>query len=721
MSRATLNGFVARVASLFWAICGVANPRQSPSHGSGSRLAAHPKPGRAASREPIQRRPSSTAAYAELAEPTPPWHDQAALWLLDHVWHPLRRRWQRPGAGLTGILAPAAAREAELQAMDAAALTAETARCRSLLRRHGLAAIAVAPTLALLRETARRTLGQRPYDVQLMGAWALLQGRLAEMATGEGKSLTAALAAACAALARKPVHLVTVNDYLATRDAQALARFYAALGLRVGTVVQGQEPTARREAYRCDISYCSNKEFAFDYLKDRVTVAAGGGRLPMAVAALSGERTAPLLLRGLHFVIVDEADSVFVDEARTPLILSANLPDTEQQTLGRRCRVALDLAAQMVAELHYRLYPAERRVWLTPAGEAALTELAPAVSTGGDGPDAVWASARGRREQVLQALNATLLYQRDQHYLVADGKVVIVDEATGRVMPDRSWEAGLHQMIEAKEGVELTARRVTLARITYQRLFRRCLVLAGMTGTGREVAAELWQVYRLHTVDIPLHRPSQRVMRPPRLLADAAAKWAAVVAVVREQALARGRPVLIGTRSVEASEQLSRVLTDAGLAHALLNARQDADEAALIGEAGQPGRVTVATNMAGRGTDIRLGEGVAEAGGLHVILTECHASARIDRQLFGRGARQGDAGSAEMIIAADDELLRTEAPWALARVRARWGDDAPPWAVQGLCRLAQARAGWRDARHRRATLRLDERLDRMLAFTGTAE
>jgi preprotein translocase subunit SecA len=662
---------------------------------------------------------SSTAAYAELAEATPPWHDRVAVWLLDHVWHPLRSRWQRPGAGLAGILAPAAAREAELQALDDATWAAETSRCRALLRRHGLAEAAVAPTLALLRETARRTLGQRPYDVQLMGAWALLQGRLAEMATGEGKSLTAALAVACAALARKPAHLVTVNDYLATRDAQALAPFYAALGLRVGTVVQGQDPDARRAAYRCDITYCSNKEFAFDYLKDRVTLACGGGRLPMAVAALAGARPAPLLLRGLHFVIVDEADSVFVDEARTPLILSAHVDDADQRALGQRCGVALALAAQMVAELHYRLYPAERRVWLTPAGEAALAELAPALA--GEAPDAVWASARGRREQVLQALSATLLYQRDQHYLVAEGKVVIVDEATGRVMPDRSWEAGLHQMIEAKEGVELTPRRVTLARITYQRLFRRCLLLAGMTGTGHEVAGELWQVYRLRTVAIPLHRPSRRAMRPPRLLADAGAKWAAVVAVVREEALGRGRPVLIGTRSVEASEQLSRVLGAAGLAHALLNARQDADEAALIAEAGQPARVTVATNMAGRGTDIRLGEGVAAAGGLHVILTECHASARIDRQLFGRGARQGDAGSAEMIIAADDELLRTEAPWALAWLRARWGDAAPAWAVHTLCRIAQGRAGWRDARQRRATLRLDERLDRMLAFTGTAE
>ena len=485
-------------------------------------------------------------------------------------------------------------------------------------------------------------------------------------------------------------------------------------------------PDERRAAYRCDITYCSNKELAFDYLKDRVALARGGGRIPLAIsslASLAGARAAPLLLRGLHFAVVDEADSVFIDEARTPLILSATQAAADQAVESRRCSVALALAAQLVADLHYRSALAERHITLTQAGEDTLTELAPMVAAQFEdtAEDAVWVSARGRREQVQQALTALLHYQRDQHYLIAEGKVQIVDEATGRVMPDRSWEAGLHQMIEAKEGVELTARRVTLARITYQRLFRRCLRLSGMTGTGREVADELWQVYRLRTVAIPLHRPSARVLLPPRLLADAAAKWAAVAAVVRAVAVQRGRPVLIGTRSVEASEQLSAVLSAAGLTHALLNARQDSDEAAVIAQAGQPGRVTVATNMAGRGTDIQLGEGVAALGGLHVILTEAHASARIDRQLFGRGARQGDAGSAEMILAADDELLTSQAAPLLRALRQRFGDAAPAWAIHLLCRAAQLRTGWRDAGQRRATLKLDERLDRLLAFTGTAE
>ncbi len=666
---------------------------------------------------------SLAAAYAERAESQASWPDKLAEALLDHLWWPLARRVRRPATTLARIVPMVAVHDAAFRSLDDAGLRQQLTQTRILLRRKGLVPEAVAPTLALLREVADRTLHQRPYDVQLLGAWALLQGRLAEMATGEGKSLTAALGVATAALSGLPVHLVTVNDYLAERDAAAMAAFYAALGLRVGTVVQGQSPEKRREAYGCDITYCSNKELAFDYLKDRVALARGGGRIPMAIASLAGVASVPLLLRGLHFAVVDEADSIFIDEARTPLILSATQSAADQAIETRRCAVALALAGQLVADLHYRGVVADRRVTLTPAGEDTLAELAPMVAAQHDdtAADAVWSSARGRREQVQQALTALLYYKRDQQYLLAEGKVQIVDEATGRVMPDRSWEAGLHQMIEAKEGLALSARRVTLARITYQRLFRRCLRLSGMTGTGQEVAGELWQVYRLRTVAIPLHRPSARKMLAPRLLADTPAKWRAVAEVVRQVALQAGRPVLIGTRSVEASEQLSEVLNAAGLPHALLNARQDGDEAAVIAQAGQRGRVTVATNMAGRGTDIQLGEGVAALGGLHVILTECHASARIDRQLFGRGARQGDAGSAEMILAADDELLCTQAAPLLHWMCRRWQDAPPAWAIATLCRVAQTRTGWRDARQRRATLRLDERLDRLLAFTGTAE
>jgi preprotein translocase subunit SecA len=660
------------------------------------------------------------SAYAERADERLEWPDKLGKALFDHLAYPLwRRLWPERGrvAGLAAVARRAAPLEAALRDADDTMLAARQQDVRAALRRDGLTAAPLAAALALVREHARRTLGQRPYDVQLMGATALLQGRLAEMATGEGKSLTAALAASVAALAGLPVHVVTVNDYLAARDADAFAPLYAALGISVGTVVQGQPPAQRRAAYRADIAYCCNKELAFDYLRDRVALSSGGGRIPMAVAGLAGAAQPALLLRGLHFVLVDEADSVFIDEARTPLILSAEKETADAQEQAERCATALALARQLDEDRDYQRSDVERRVRLHPEGDDRLAGLCLAAGLG----DAVWQSARGRRELVEQALVALHHYHLDQHYLVAEGKVVIVDESTGRVMPDRAWEAGLHQMIETKEGCDLSPRRVTLARITYQRLFRRALLLAGMTGTVREVASEMWQVYRLPVVTVPTHRPSKRRVGPPRLLPDSAAKWQAVASRVRELAQGERRPVLIGTRSVEASEQISQVLAEHGLEHALLNARQDAEEAAVVARAGEPGRVTVATNMAGRGTDIHLGDGVAARGGLHVILTECHASARIDRQLFGRGARQGDPGSAEMILAADDELLRTHAGALVQRLLARWPDGPPPWAILTAVRAAQAVASWRDLRQRRATLHQDELLDRLFAFTGTAE
>ncbi len=658
---------------------------------------------------------SVRAAYPERREPEPPWHDRLAQALHARVLRPLASRVRAPAAALARVLPPLQAHAGALAAADPATLAARIAALRLRLRRQGLALDAAAEALAVASECARRTLGLRPYPVQQMAAWALLQGRLAEMATGEGKTLAAGLAACCAALAGVPVHVVTVNDYLAERDAATLRPLFDALGLRVGVVLQGQPAPSRRAAYACDLTYCTNKELAFDYLKDRVALTRGGGRLPMATAALAGAAPPTLLLRGLHLAIVDEADSVFIDEARTPLILSANVDAAEE---SQRCATALRLADDLIDGRHYLARPLQRSVRLTPAGEAWLADAVLALPPAAQA-DAVWASARGRRELVQQALVARQFFLRDRHYLVADGKVHIVDESTGRVMPDRSWEAGLHQMIEAKEGLALTARRVTLARITYQRLFRRYLRLAGTTGTAREVAAECKQVYGLTTLAIPLHRPSRRQMLAPQLQPDSAGQHAAVVQAVQAMQR-RGRPVLIGTRSVASSERCSAALHAAGIDHALLNARQDKDEAALVACAGATARVTVATNMAGRGTDIALSAGVAEAGGLHVILTECHASARIDRQLFGRAARQGDAGSAQSILSADDEVLRQLAA-PLLKLALNWRGGAPGWLIHALCRAAQTRAGWRDAAQRRATLQLDEQLDRMLAFAGHAQ
>jgi preprotein translocase subunit SecA len=324
---------------------------------------------------------------------------------------------------------------------------------------------------------------------------------------------------------------------------------------------------------------------------------------------------------------------------------------------------------------------------------------------------------------VTQALSALLLYRRDQHYVVSEGKVQIVDESTGRVMADRSWERGLHQLIEAKEGCEPTERRETLARLTYQRLFRRYLRLAGMTGTAREVAAEVRRVYGLDVVRIPLNRPSQRRILSPQMHGTRLQKWAAVADQVERLAIGRGRPVLIGTRSVRASEEISALLNERGIDHALLNAKQDRQEAEVVAQAGQPARVTVATNMAGRGTDIRLGEGVAGRGGLHVILSEYHESARIDRQFFGRGARQGDPGSCQAITSLEDELFVVHGGLAtrlLQRARKR-GAWLPPSAFALLRRLSQFAAERRNAYIRVRNLDLDRRLDRVLAFSGRGE
>jgi len=339
-------------------------------------------------------------------------------------------------------------------------------------------------------------------------------------------------------------------------------------------------------------------------------------------------------------------------------------------------------------------------------------------------PQAAWPSPRERDENVQRALAALHLYARDRQYVIVDNKVQIVDESTGRVMPDRAWERGLHQMIEAKEGVALTGRRDTLARITYQRLFRRYLRLCGMTGTATEVAGEIGRTYGLSVARVPLHRPSRREVAGARCLPDAAAKWQAVAEAVRRIAVGQQRPVLIGTRTVAASEAVSAVLHEHGLAHVVLNAKQDREEAQIVAAAGEAGRVTVATNMAGRGTDIALAAGVARSGGLHVILTEYHDSKRIDRQLMGRCARQGDPGSGEVIVALDDELFVTQAAWLTRRLRdwsAARGTGLSSRAIEWLRRIAQgaAEARYRDARTQ--TLRHDRQLSRMLAFTGRGE
>lgn len=652
--------------------------------------------------------------YAERSERPPGFHDRVAEFVLANMMRPLGRRLRDPAHALHGIVRDVERHDRILRTLNDTDLAVRARDMRGRLRRQGFARDLVGECFAIVREAAERTLGKRPYDEQLMAGWGLLQGKLVEMATGEGKSIAATLPACTVALAGYPVHVITVNDYLAGRDAEVMEPLYRFLGLSVGAVIQGMSRDQRRQIYSRSIAYCANKELAFDYLRDRVASAHRGSQLHIGLKAL--HKDAPgdqgLVLRGLYFGIVDEADSVLIDEARTPLILSHDAGAADE---AAQCRQALEFAGQLGTDDRV-IDMAERSVRLTSKGEERLAEIA-------EGLDGVWSSTRAREELVTQAISAVALFHRDRHYVVSDGKVQIVDESTGRVMPDRSWERGLHQLIEVKEGCEPTQRRETLARLTYQRLFRRYLRIAGMSGTAKEVSREIRSVYGLDVVRVPLRRPSQRSYLGNRFCLTQTQKWTAVADAVRRLVVDEQRPVLIGTRSVVASESISAVLSALGIEHALLNAKQDQSEAEIVALAGQPGRVTVATNIAGRGTDIQLNPEVAARGGLHVILTEYHESRRIDRQLFGRCARQGDPGSYETIVSLDDEIFSVFVPQA-TRLMRRLGRDKAALPVdpsQWLRLLAQHFAERRSAQLRMLNLKLDRRLDDMLAFSGGGE
>jgi preprotein translocase subunit SecA len=583
---------------------------------------------------------------------------------------------------------------------------------RGPLLRHGFRPDLVARSFALVREVTSRKLGLRHHPVQLQGAWALLDGKFAEMQTGEGKTLTALPAAITAALSGRPVHIITVNDYLAARDAEELGPIYRALGLTVGVIQHDHEADQRRAAYACDVTYGVNKEIAFDYLRDGLTLGKQRNYATRLASTLGGTEMPPLLLRGLHFAIIDEADSILIDEARTPLII-AGVDNNPLPTSTFEQAIAFAHRLQPNADFVH--LTGGRNVELTPTGSETLKRLS-------DGLSGIWAARRAREEFVHHARAAIHHYKIDQHYVVVDGKVQIIDEFTGRIAEGRSWQHGLHQLIETKEGCNITDRHQTQTSITYQRFFRRYLHLCGMSGTISEVAGELRAVYDVSVVRIPTHRPSRRVSHGVRLFRTAGQKWAAVMDSVLERRH-EGRPVLIGTRSIETSELLSGMLSAAGIDHVVLNAHHDREEAAIVTQAGRPGRITVATNMAGRGTDIKLGDGVEAAGGLHVVLTEFHESARIDRQLIGRGGRQGEPGTYEIVASLEDELPRVFAPKLaniLARIMERGlrakRDVLPAALAQGLQLYAQDQAQRLQYRIRQHTLHSQSQRDTQLAF-----
>ena len=539
--------------------------------------------------------------------------------------------------------------ESTIQGCSDAELKEKTPYFRQRLRRGASLSAILPEAFAVVRETARRTIGLRPYDVQLAGGIAIHRGMIAEMQTGEGKTLAATMPTYLNALTGKGVHIVTVNDYLARRDAEWMGPVYQFLGLRVACIYHGITDQERHDAYAAPITYGTNKEFAFDYLRDRLRIDAaardaGKGLFERSLGSLGAG-----IQRPHYHAIVDEVDSILIDEARVPLII-ADAPKSESPH-APAVRLADRVAETLVRGVHFGVDARKKDVFLTDDGRSVLRERQARA-------EASIPINRPLELLVEQALRARLFFTRDREYLVADDKVIIVDEFTGRKLPDRSWNTGLHQAIQAKERLDITGENRTLAQVTFQRYFKLYDKLSGMTGTARSSRGEFWKVYKLKVVTVPTDRPLRRKMHPDKVFRSRRAKNEAVAERVSE-ITGLGRPVLIGTRSVKRSEELGRVLSRRGVAHVMLNARQDAQEARIIAQAGHPRTVTIATNMAGRGVDIILGDGVAEAGGLHVIGTERHDARRIDLQLGGRSGRQGDAGSFEFFLSFEDEILRT--------------------------------------------------------------
>ena len=640
-------------------------------------------------------------AYPERSDPV-----SDRLSALGARWGALLALPQRLGATrIERFVAAVGQLDAQHAVLGRTALRERAGALRAELSLHGLSEALQVQAFALVRAVALQQLGVRAFDTQLVAARVMLDNRLAEMATGEGKTLAAAICAACAALAGIPVHVVTVNDYLVARDAQWLEPLYTALGLRVGYVVAAHDPVARRAAYSCDITYCTAKELVFDYLRDRSVRAPRQSGLQQYAARLdpAAQARPPTLLRGLCMAVVDEADSVLIDEARVPLILSRSVANIGERDYHVR---ALELARQLRPGVDCVLDAPQRSARLSDSGIDALEALCVGLPP-------VWHNRTHREETVCIALAALHLYRRDRDYLVHQDRVVIVDEATGRLAPGRVWSRGLHQLIEQKEGCKATGEQVTAAQITYQRFFARYLRLGGMSGTLREARAELAAVYGLSVVQVALRRPLRRVVLPPLLVADRAALWRAVTGRVLELQRA-GRPVLIGTDSVADSESLSEALQHAGVEHQVLNARHDLLEATIVAGAGAAGCVTVATNMAGRGTDIALAPGVAERGGLHVICCQHNSARRIDRQLIGRCARQGDPGSAETLLSLDAPLISALVPAWLVRIVGRRGLRGPAWLVALLVRLPQLLQERRLRLQRRTLQQLDARAEREL-------
>jgi preprotein translocase subunit SecA len=620
------------------------------------------------------------------------------------------------------------AREPDIEKLSDADLAAKTTDLRLRLEAGATLDDVMVESFAVVREAARRVLGQRHFDVQVMGAAALHRGMVTEMKTGEGKTLVSTMPAYLNALAGNGVHLVTVNDYLASRDAEWMGAVHRFVGLTVGLIQNGMNPAERRPAYLADITYGTNNEFGFDYLRDNMAM-----------------QQADMVQRGHTYAIVDEVDSILIDEARTPLIISGRMGDT-----ARWYKDFAQIGERLRSGEHYEVDEAKRQVLTTESGVARVEEIL--------GVENIYDHAAVDFVHHLEtALKAKELYKRDVDYLIDAGEVKIVDEFTGRILEGRRYSEGLHQAIEAKEGVRIKEENQTLATITLQNYFRLYEKLAGMTGTALTEATELAQIYNLQVVQIPTHRPAIRADQADLIYKSEDTKFAAVVDDVAKRH-AEGQPVLLGTVSIEKSERVSRLLTKRGVPHEVLNAKHHAREAEIIAQAGRPGVVTVATNMAGRGVDIMLGgnpEGMAKVelkrkgllpgapeydgaladaikrfdrqieldrekvkglGGLYVLGTERHESRRIDNQLRGRSGRQGDAGESRFYLSLGDDLMRRFAGDRVAGImdRLRMPEDVPIEAgmVTKAIERAQRTVEAQNFEIRKNVLKYDEIMNR---------
>jgi len=518
--------------------------------------------------------------------------------------------------------------EPEMEGLDDAGLAGLTVLFKERLAKGESLDSLLPEAFAVVREASRRVLGMRPFDVQLVGGVVLHQGKIAEMKTGEGKTLVATMPLYLNALLGRGAHVVTVNDYLARRDAEWMGALYRFLGLTFDTILHGKTDAERKAAYNCDITYGTNNEFGFDYLRDNMKFDLQD-----------------FCQRPFYYAIVDEVDSILIDEARTPLIISG--PAEMSTALYNQVN---GLIAAFKKDIHYTLDEKARSVSLTEEG-VGLSEKLLKIDNLYDPRNIEWL------HHMDQALKANVIFHRDVDYLVKDGEVVIVDEFTGRTMPGRRYSDGLHQALEAKEGVKVEKENQTLASITFQNYFRMYEKLAGMTGTADTEAAEFQKIYNLSVAVIPTHNPMVRKDYADLIYKNINAKYRAVIREI-EELHQKGQPVLVGTISIDVSEKISEMLKKKGVPHAVLNAKHHEQEAEIVSQAGQLGKVTIATNMAGRGTDIKLGPGVTELGGLHILGTSRHESRRIDNQLRGRSGRQGDPGSSRFYLSLEDDLLR---------------------------------------------------------------